>query len=41
MRPAFYWMIAATALVHNTSLATCNSRDFGGIAGLDIEDWST
>ena len=41
IRPIFDLMIAATALVHNTSLATCNARDFEGIAGLDIEDWST
>ena len=41
MRPIFDLMIAATALVHNMSLATCNAGDFDGITGLAVEDWST
>lgn len=41
MHPAFDLMIGATALVHNASLATCNPRDFEGIPGLEVEDWST
>ena len=38
--PVFDLMIAATALVHDTALATCNARDFEGIPGLVVEDWS-
>jgi tRNA(fMet)-specific endonuclease VapC len=34
-------MIAATALANDLSLATFNSRDFRGIEGLRIEDWSS
>ena len=39
-RPAFDLLIAATALVHGLTLATCNVRHFAGIEGLPIEDWS-
>jgi tRNA(fMet)-specific endonuclease VapC len=33
-------MIAAQAIVASASLATLNPRDFRGIPGLEIEDWS-
>jgi tRNA(fMet)-specific endonuclease VapC len=33
-------MIAATALANDLSLATLNPRDFSGIPGLTVEDWS-
>jgi tRNA(fMet)-specific endonuclease VapC len=33
-------MIAATAITHGLALATLNPRDFSGIAGLTLEDWS-
>jgi len=33
-------MIAATALTQNVTLLTANPRDFRGIPGLTIEDWS-
>ena len=33
-------MIAAQAIVAGAMLATLNPRDFRGIAGLQIEDWS-
>jgi len=39
-RPAFDLMIAATALVHDLSLATCNAADFSDVPGLKLEDWS-
>ena len=39
-RPAFDLMIAATAIVHKLELATCNPRDFDGIEGLIVQDWS-
>lgn len=39
-RPAFDLMIAATALVHDLTLATCNVADFTGVPGLKLEDWS-
>ena len=39
-RPAFDLLIAATALVHKLTLATCNVRHFEGIDGLPVEDWS-
>jgi predicted nucleic acid-binding protein len=40
-RPTFDLMIAATALVHGLTLATCNATDFQGIEGLRVADWST
>ena len=33
-------LIAAQALVAGTPLVTLNPRDFRGISGLQIEDWS-
>ena len=33
-------MIAATALANELGLATLNPKDFRGIAGLAVEDWS-
>lgn len=39
-RPQFDLLIAATAIAHNLTLATCNPRDFAGIPGLRVEDWS-
>ena len=39
-RPAFDLLIAATALVHELTLATCNVRHFEGIEGLSVEDWA-
>ncbi len=39
-RPQFDLLIAATAIAHNLSLATCNARDFTGIDGLRVDDWS-
>ena len=39
-RPAFDLLIAATALVHGLTLATCNVRHFEGIESLTVEDWS-
>ena len=39
-RPAFDLLIAATALVHGLTLATCNVRHFEGIEGLSVEDWA-
>jgi len=39
-RPALDLMIAATACRHGLILATLNSRDFIGIPGLAVEDWS-
>ena len=39
-RPAFDLLIAATALVHGLTLATCNVRHFEGIENLTVEDWS-
>jgi tRNA(fMet)-specific endonuclease VapC len=32
-------MIGATALVHNLTLVTHNTRDFQNILGLRLEDW--
>ncbi len=34
-------MIAAIALVHNLTLVTHNTREFGRITGLQTEDWQT
>jgi tRNA(fMet)-specific endonuclease VapC len=34
-------MIAATALVHNLTLVTHNTRDFQHIPGLRLDDWLT
>ena len=39
-KPAFDLLIAATALVHGLTLATCNVRHFEGIESLAVEDWS-
>jgi predicted nucleic acid-binding protein len=38
-RPIFDLLIAATALVHQLIVATCNYRDFDHIPGLSVEDW--
>ena len=38
--PAFDLMIGVTALRHGLILATCNTKDFQGIDGLTVEDWS-
>jgi tRNA(fMet)-specific endonuclease VapC len=32
-------LIAAQALAHNLTLVTHNTREFGRVAGLKIEDW--
>jgi tRNA(fMet)-specific endonuclease VapC len=39
-RPCFDLLIAATALVYRLRVATCNPRDFMGISGLEVEDWT-
>jgi predicted nucleic acid-binding protein len=39
-RPCFDLMIAATALVHDLELATCNAAAFAGLPGLRVADWS-
>ncbi len=39
-RPVVDLCIAATALQHECILATLNSKDFDGIPGLRVEDWS-
>lgn len=39
-RPVVDLMIAATALRHGLVLATLNVRDFAGIPGLVVENWS-
>lgn len=39
-RPVLDLMIAATARKHELILATLNARDFAGIPGLVVEDWS-
>ena len=39
-RPAFDLLIAATALVHELTVATCNVRHFDGMEDLSVEDWS-
>ena len=37
--PDFDLLIAATALVHNLTLVTHNTKDFTNIAGLRLDDW--
>ena len=32
--------IAATALAHNATVLTCNSKDFSRVPGLRFEDWT-
>lgn len=39
-RADFDLLIAATALAHGLILATLNSRHFGDLPGLSVEDWS-
>lgn len=39
-RPVVDLCIAATALQHGCVVATLNARDFDGIPGLRVEDWS-
>jgi tRNA(fMet)-specific endonuclease VapC len=39
--PAMDLMIAATALVHDLTLATHNTRDYANIPGLRLVDWMT
>jgi predicted nucleic acid-binding protein len=39
-KPQFDLLIAATAIAHNLTLATCNVRDFADIENLRVEDWS-
>jgi len=39
-RPTLDLMIAATACHHGLILATLNARDFVGIPGLTVENWS-
>jgi tRNA(fMet)-specific endonuclease VapC len=34
-------LIAATAIAHGLILVTHNTREFGRVAGLKIEDWET
>jgi predicted nucleic acid-binding protein len=38
-RPAWTFMIAATALVHDLTLVTHNTQDFADIPGLHVVDW--
>lgn len=33
-------VIAATALAHGLTVATGNTREFGRVAGLSVEDWT-
>lgn len=40
-RPVIDLCIAATALSHNCTLVTLNTRDFSDISDLIVEDWST
>jgi tRNA(fMet)-specific endonuclease VapC len=37
--PAVDFMIAATALAHDLTLVTHNTKDFANIPGLRVEDW--
>ena len=39
-RPIMDLLIAATALHHGLAVATLNPKDFEGIPGLRVEDWS-
>lgn len=39
-RPLADLMIAATARAHGLILVTLNTKDFAGIPGLEVEDWS-
>ncbi|MFP4067160.1 MAG: type II toxin-antitoxin system VapC family toxin [Spirochaetaceae bacterium] len=39
-RPVIDLCIAATALEHGCIVATLNAKDFEGIPGLVVEDWS-
>ena len=39
--PRFDLMIAATALVHQLTFVTHNTKDFVGIPGLTVVDWLT
>jgi tRNA(fMet)-specific endonuclease VapC len=39
--PKLDLLIAATALVHNLTLVTHNTKDFANIPGLQIADWLT
>lgn len=37
--PTFDLMIAATALAHNLTLVTHNTRDYANVPGLRLQDW--
>ena len=39
-RANFVLLIAATALQHQLTLATCNPKHFQDIPGLSVEDWN-
>lgn len=39
-RPALGLMIASTAGAHGLIVATLNPRDFEGLPGVAVEDWS-
>ncbi|MDX2226847.1 MAG: type II toxin-antitoxin system VapC family toxin [Verrucomicrobiae bacterium] len=39
-KPSLDILIASTARAHGLILATCNYRDFDGIEGLAVEDWT-
>jgi predicted nucleic acid-binding protein len=39
-KPALDLMIAATAKCHGLIVATLNARDFSGLPGVAMEDWS-
>jgi tRNA(fMet)-specific endonuclease VapC len=34
-------LIAATAAIHNLTVITCNTGEFGRIPGLVVQDWQT